>query len=75
MHGNVYEWCHDRWMNFLPGGTVVDPVGPDSGSDRLIRGGSWYDQGQYCRSAARGGNWPGIGANLLGFRVALVQVP
>lgn len=75
MHGNVYEWCHDRWVNSLPGGSVVDPVGPASGSDRVIRGGSWYDQGQYCRSAARGGNWPGIGANLLGFRAALVQVP
>lgn len=75
MHGNVYEWCLDWWGESLPGGSVVDPPGPASGTDRVLRGGSWYDLGQYCRSAARGGNWPRIGSNLLGFRAALVAVP
>ena len=75
MHGNVYEWCQDWWRSSLPGGSVTDPTGLTAGSDRVLRGGSWYDLGQYCRSAARGGNWPDIGSNLLGFRAALVAVP
>jgi len=54
MHGNVYEWCLD-WFNASYTGTV-DPPGPASGTDRVIRGGSWNAQGEsarYCRSAAR----------------------
>ncbi|MCR5838487.1 MAG: formylglycine-generating enzyme family protein [Kiritimatiellae bacterium] len=50
MHGNVYEWCLD-WDGILAGGT--DPKGTTSGSDRVIRSGSWYDDASFCPSSYR----------------------
>ncbi|MEO2016467.1 MAG: formylglycine-generating enzyme family protein, partial [Fuerstiella sp.] len=40
MHGNVWEWCQD-WQGDYPSGSVTDPTGAASGSDRVIRGGSF----------------------------------
>ena len=51
IHGNVGEWCLD-WYGTYPG-TVSDPKGAASGSDRVIRGGSWIEYSGNCRSAAR----------------------
>jgi formylglycine-generating enzyme required for sulfatase activity len=51
MHGNAMEWCWD-WYG-LYGGTATDPVGPPSGSSRVIRGGGWTATGESCRSADR----------------------
>jgi formylglycine-generating enzyme required for sulfatase activity len=43
-------------------------MGPEAGSDRVFRGGSWYDDAQYCRSAYRNGSNPDVAHNLIGFR-------
>ena len=74
MHGNVWEWCSDWSTGSYPGGSVTDPVGPGSGSDRVLRGGGWYFSARYCRSAHRDGDRPGYTSGYLGFRVALVPV-
>lgn len=73
MHGNVYEWCQDWWSANLPGGIALDPRGPTTGSDRVLRGGSWngwFAYAGYCRSAFRIGN-PDGRSLLFGFRVVL----
>jgi uncharacterized protein (TIGR02996 family) len=73
MHGNVYEWCADRYgAAYYKGSPRQDPPGPPRGSYRVIRGGSWINRGQSCRSAYRGWRAPTSRNSYLGFRVALV---
>jgi formylglycine-generating enzyme required for sulfatase activity len=52
MHGNVWEWCLD-WNGHIYPGAVTDPKGAASGPFRVIRGGSWWDDAKFCRSAFR----------------------
>ena len=70
MHGNVWEWCLD-WYSIYPGGSVTDPIGPSSGTNRVNRGGSWSYTALSCRSATRSWYAPGTRLNTLGFRLAL----
>ena len=72
MHGNVWEWCSDRYGEY-GAGPVSDPVGPDSGSNRVNRGGSGSCTARLCRSAYRDGNTPRYESPHQGFRVS--QVP
>jgi formylglycine-generating enzyme required for sulfatase activity len=67
MHGNVWEWCNDRWGNY--GGTVTDPAGPGAGSNRVIRGGLWGINAQVCRSANRDYFYPIYANYFIGFRL------
>ncbi len=72
MHGNVYEWCQDRWAGsaYSPD-PVTDPQGDASGSFRVFRGGSWSFNARYTRSAVRSSAAPGYRYDGLGFRLAL----
>jgi formylglycine-generating enzyme required for sulfatase activity len=58
MHGNVRQWCSDKYQ-------------PNT-SARVLRGGSWFYFGWYCRSALRAGYEPGIRIQDFGFRLAAV---
>jgi formylglycine-generating enzyme required for sulfatase activity len=69
MHGNVWEWCEDLWLDTVykdfnrprynePNGMAVDPVNTDrpqtpANDFHTIRGGSWYNGDTICRSANR----------------------
>ncbi|MDO9173089.1 MAG: SUMF1/EgtB/PvdO family nonheme iron enzyme [bacterium] len=68
VHGNVREWCWDRYGHY-PAGPVFDPAGPDAGDRRVVRGGSWHYFARECRSAARGATYPTSSDDFLGFRV------
>jgi formylglycine-generating enzyme required for sulfatase activity len=70
MYGNVINWCQDRYGP-LPGGSVIDPQGPASGSNRVLRGGTWVDDGTVSRIAFRGWDPPSSRDRAYGIRVVL----
>lgn len=59
LHGNVWEWCEDRF---------------EEGSCRVVRGGSWYDFGGHCRASFRDLRAPNSPNSRLGFRLARSSV-
>jgi formylglycine-generating enzyme required for sulfatase activity len=67
MHGNVWERVQD-WYAAYPAGAAVDPAGPASGEVRVSRGGSWFNDAQFARSAYRSGYAPADRRSSLGFR-------
>lgn len=70
MHGNVWEWCRD-WYREYPNGSVTDPTGSSSGTDRVIRGGCWDCGAGTCRSASRLWNSSSSAHHYHGFRPVL----
>jgi len=74
MHGNVWEWVQD-WFGPYRRGDQVDPQGPAYGTERVRRGGSWFDPGYDCRSANRNHGHPASRLHTTGFRVVFVPGP
>jgi formylglycine-generating enzyme required for sulfatase activity len=69
MSGNVNERCWD-WFGSYASGSQTDPMGASSGTDRVIRGGSWSLSAVNVRSAYRNGGLPYSRSNGGGFRLA-----
>ena len=69
MHGNVWEWCED-WIGAYPAKLVTDPKGLAQGESRVLRGGSFFDNGSAARSSDRFYKMPTTRVNYLGFRLA-----
>ena len=69
MSGNVQEWCED-WFAPYPGGEQVDPVGPDTGTFKVVRGGGWNSMKNSCRTTNRGWTEPFNCYRSFGFRIA-----
>ncbi|MDK1030724.1 MAG: formylglycine-generating enzyme family protein [Planctomycetia bacterium] len=70
MHGNVAEWCND-WLGALGAPSGIDPTGPATGQQRVIRDGAWYYKPDTLRTGLRTGvaqNYRNYG---LGFRVVV----
>jgi len=60
MYGNVWEWCHDFYREDYYGQSPArDPRGPETGKDRVVRGGCWNSRPNMCRSSYRNYEDPG----------------
>jgi len=77
MHGNVWEWCSDWYGSVYyeecrKQGVVENPQGLETGSYRVLRGGSWNSFAGSCRSAYRSSGTPGARLICVGFRLVFV---
>lgn len=74
MAGNVWEWCNDWYSaEYYAHSPTENPQGPDTGTNRVMRGGSYLCHHSYCnryRVAARSSNTPDSSTGNIGFRVA-----
>ncbi|MFN0016741.1 MAG: SUMF1/EgtB/PvdO family nonheme iron enzyme [Pirellulaceae bacterium] len=71
MHGNAGEWCWDYYSkDYYAGSPRNDPRGPETGNQRVIRGGSWLTTEVNARAASRFWQTPDEAKDFVGFRVA-----
>ncbi|MBR5249759.1 MAG: SUMF1/EgtB/PvdO family nonheme iron enzyme [Bacteroidales bacterium] len=71
MSGNVWEWCQDRYGNYNSS-SQTNPTGPASGSNRVLRGGSWCNSARLCRVSDRCSYDPSSRYYTFGFRLVLL---
>jgi formylglycine-generating enzyme required for sulfatase activity len=70
MCGNVWEWCEDEWHKNYINAPADGSAWLDKNSEsRLLRGGSWFNYPEYCRSAFRSTYDLDDNSNNIGFRV------
>lgn len=69
VHGNVLEWCWDWYADHYPDDTRTDYRGPDSGTHRVLRSGSWGNSPRNMRSGSRFSGDPTIASYHIGFRL------
>jgi formylglycine-generating enzyme required for sulfatase activity len=72
MHGNIWEWTQD-WFSDYTVSSQTDPKGPASGTQRVLRGGSFNIGPQFVRSARRGLFNPTFRTSYLGLRLLRLE--
>jgi formylglycine-generating enzyme required for sulfatase activity len=70
MAGNVWEWVSDRSGRY-PSQAVTDPQGPDSGFERVMRGGGYDTKPSICRTTKRDASSPRAVLPHVGFRICV----
>ena len=71
MSGNVYGWVNDWYSaTYYASSPSMNPPGPATGTDRVLRGGGWNDNTVSVRSSYRNYYAPGLSDYGFGFRVA-----
>lgn len=70
MSGNVWEWCQDYNSDYTSD-SQTDPTGPETGTNRMRRGGGWDQGSSSCRVSHRSNRAPNYKYNNLGLRLAL----
>jgi formylglycine-generating enzyme required for sulfatase activity/tRNA A-37 threonylcarbamoyl transferase component Bud32 len=76
MHGNVWEWCQDRYAAAYPPGPEENPKGPSEGNQRVVHGGSWdFPEVERTRSAERQPHASNFSYYTIGFRVRRAIAP
>jgi formylglycine-generating enzyme required for sulfatase activity len=75
MHGNLWEWCADAWHDTYAGAPLDGKAWESKdAAQRVLRGGSWHEPPDNCRSAVRLKSDPAYNEDLFGFRVAATSV-
>ena len=70
MSGNVWEWCNDWFrVDYYANSPANNPLGPSSGSNRVLRGGGWGGPAADCHVAYRSFIGPSLRTDYNGFRV------
>ncbi len=73
MHVNVWEWCEDVWHSKYINAPIDGSAWISSDNNiKTLRGGSWNDFPQYCRSATRGSH--PFNCDLIGFRLVCASL-
>ena len=79
MHGNVYEWCqdvyHENYNEAPTDGSVWEIEGDSDSNLRVLRGGSWYSNPRWCRSAGRNFYFLSVETVTYNFGFRLVSFP
>ena len=76
MAGNVWQWCNDFFdANYYRESPAVDPPGPATGTNHVMKGGSWHNSNGFCRSSYRGRNQRIETSCANGFRVVVTTGP
>lgn len=72
MTGNVSEWCFDWYdENYYSNSPDENPQGPQTGDNKVVRGGSWFDKDEECTVYNRQSRLPGYRSSNIGFRCVI----